>query len=74
MAGLNIQTENDQIIIQLSKDCFDENYILNLLERINIEYLAKKANFNDKVFDVAKEINEKWWMENKDAFLKDVVK
>jgi len=72
MKGLNIQSESDQIIITISKNKFDENYLLKMIERMNIEYLAKKADFDERVLDIAEEINENWWKENGSNFLKNV--
>ena len=72
MKGLNIQSESDQIIITISKNKFDENYLLKMIERMNIEYLAKKADFDERVLDIAEEINENWWKENERNFLKNV--
>lgn len=74
MKGLNIQSKSNQIIITISKNKFDENYLLNMIERMNIEYLAKKADFDERVLDIAEEINENWWKENGRNFLKDVKK
>ena len=74
MKGLKIQSESNQIIITISKNKFDENYLLKMIERMNIEYLAKKADFDERILNVAEEINENWWKENGRNFLKDVKK
>ena len=74
MKGLKIQSESNQIIISMNKNNFDENYLLRMIERMNIEYLAKKADFSENIVDLADEINQNWWKEKGKNFLKDVKK
>lgn len=72
MKGLNIQSEKNQIVIKIDRDTFDKNYLLSLLERMNVEQLAKKADFDESILDVADEIKKNWWKEKGDNFIKNV--
>jgi len=74
MKGLKIQSESNQIIISMNKNNFDENYLLRMIERMNIEYLAKKADFSENIVDLTDEINQNWWKEKGKKFLKNVKK
>lgn len=74
MKNLIIENKGDQMILKLNKKGFDENYLISLVKRLQIESLAQKSGFNSTILGVAEQINEDWWNENGEEFLKEVKK
>lgn len=67
-----IETSGDQIIIRMERAGIPADRWLSLFERLRIEYLAQKADFNPEAMRLAEEIEEEWWRENRNDFLKGV--
>ncbi|MDO9039746.1 MAG: hypothetical protein Q7U65_00025 [Bacteroidota bacterium] len=62
------------MILKLNKKGFDQNYLIALVKRLQMESLAQKSGFDAEILNIAEEINQDWWNENREAFLKDVKK
>lgn len=74
MENLVIENKGDQMILKLNKKGFDNSYLINLVKRLQVEDLVEKSKFSTDVLSVAEQINQDWWDNNKDNFLKDVKK
>ena len=74
MNGLSIETIGREMVIRLNKDSFSDIYLLSLIRRLTLEELAKKADFDEKILEIAEEIDQQWWTQNGEEFLKDVQK
>ncbi|HEX7585892.1 MAG TPA: hypothetical protein VF373_14485 [Prolixibacteraceae bacterium] len=74
MENFIIENKGDQMILKLNKKGFDENYLIALVKRLQMESLAQKAGFDTSILSIAEEINQEWWNENGDEFLKGVKK
>jgi len=74
MENFIIENKGDQIILKLNKKAFDENYLIALVKRLQMESLAQKSGFKSSVLSVADQINQDWWNENGEEFLKEVKK
>jgi hypothetical protein len=74
MENFIIENKGDQMILKLNKKGFDENYLIALVNRLQMESLAQKAGFDNSILNIAEEINQEWWKENGDEFLKGVKK
>ncbi len=74
MENLIIENKGDEMILKLNKKGFDENYLISLVKRLQMESLSKKSGFNSSIMSVAEQINQDWWNENGDKFLTDVKK
>ena len=72
MDNLVIENKGDQIVLKLSKKGFDEDYLIALVKRLQIECLAQKSGFNSSILTISEEINQDWWNENGDEFLKEI--
>ncbi len=70
MEAIELKSYKNKYLISLDKSYFDKEIIYNLLERLRIEYLAKKISFNKSIEDLGEEIKEEWWKKNKDKFLR----
>jgi hypothetical protein len=69
MGALEIKSTKDRMIISIDKSSIDSDYIIELMERLKVETLAKKVDFDKRILKLADEIKKKWWKENKDKFL-----
>jgi len=74
MENIEIENKGDQMILTLNKKGFDENYLIALVKRLQMESLAQKSDFDPEILNIAEQINQDWWNENGDVFLKDVKK
>lgn len=74
MKNLIIENKGNQMILKINKDGFDEDYLISLLKRLQVEELAKKSDFTSKIFDLAEQINQEWWDKNGEQFLKGIKK
>lgn len=74
MDNLVIENKGNQMILKLNRKGFDENYLITLVNRLQIESLAQKSGFSSSILTVAEQINQEWWNENGEKFLKNVKK
>jgi hypothetical protein len=74
MENLIIENKGDQIILKLNRKGFDENYLISLVKRLQVENLAEKSKFKTDILTIAEQINKDWWEVNGESFLKDVRK
>lgn len=69
MEAIQVSSTNGEVTIKLDKSKIDLDIILDFLERLRIEFLAKKIDFNEEILKISDEIKENWWSRNKDRFL-----
>jgi hypothetical protein len=74
MDNIIIENTADQMILKLNKKVFDENYLISLVKRLQIESIAQKSSFDSDILKIAEQINQEWWDKNKDEFLKGISK
>lgn len=74
MENLVIENKGSQMILKLNKKGFDDNYLISLVKRLQIENLAQKSGFTANILTVAEQINQDWWSLNGEKFLKGVKK
>jgi len=72
MDNLVIENKGDQMVLKLNKKGFDDNYLISLVKRLQLESLAQKSGFNSSILSIAEQINQDWWDENGEMFLKEV--
>jgi hypothetical protein len=72
MTAINIQNKDNEILIRLNRNSFDETYLISLVKRLNLEATVKEAQIDTKVLEIADEIDTEWWSKNCDEFLQDV--
>ncbi len=74
MENLVIENSGNQIILKLNKKGFDENYLISLVNRLQVENLAQKSKFTADILTIAEQINLDWWNNNSEKFLKGIKK
>jgi hypothetical protein len=67
--------QNDVFTLNIPKDLIADKMVQKLIRLISFKELTKNNAMTEKqATELAEEIQEKWWQENKDWFLKDVQK
>lgn len=74
MENLVIENKKNQLILKLNKKGFNKEYLISLVKRLQVEELAQKSKFSSDILSIAEQINQEWWDNNKDNFLKEVDK
>ena len=70
MQAIDLQTTDDRFLISIDKKFVDKEFLLNLLEKLRLEYLIRKADFDESIEDLGEEIKGDWWQKNKSKFIK----
>lgn len=71
MNAINIQNQSDRYVISIDKKAVSQEFMLELLERLQLEQLAQKVDFDDSILALGEEINAGWWQQNKHRFIKE---
>lgn len=71
MQTIDLQTTEDKFLISIDKDSIDKEFLLNLIEKIRLESLIRKADFDENIEDLGEEIKADWWQKNKSKFIKE---
>ncbi|MCF8371979.1 MAG: hypothetical protein K9H64_10175 [Bacteroidales bacterium] len=74
MKNLIIENKRNQMVLKFNKKGFDNDYLISLVKRIEIEELAQKSGFTTDILNIAEQINQEWWDNNANGFLSGVNK
>ena len=74
MESAIIKNRKDQMILTLKKKGLDDAYLISLVKRLQIEELAQKSTFKNDILGLADKINDEWWNQYGDKFLKGIKK
>lgn len=69
MEAIQVSSTNGELTIKVDKSRIDMDIILDFLERLRVEFLAQKIDFDKEILKISDEIKENWWSRNKDQFL-----
>lgn len=67
--GINLQSTAENFIISIDKNFMDKVFLMKLLDKIRIEYLARKIAFDESIEDLGENIKQDWWEKNKARLL-----
>jgi hypothetical protein len=73
MDNLVIENKKNHLILKLNKKGFNKEHLISLVKRLQVEELAQKSNFSSDILSIAEQINQEWWDNKKDNFLKEVL-
>lgn len=71
MEVFEVESRENKLIITIDKSSVDKVFLTNLLNRLRIEQLIKKAKFDEGILDLSKKIKKEWWAKNKKKYLED---
>jgi hypothetical protein len=71
MEVFEIETKRNKLIITIDKSSVDAVFLANLLNRLRVEQLIKKAEFDEGVLELSRKIKKNWWAKNKKKYLED---
>ena len=71
MNAIDIQNQPDRYVISIDKKGVSQELMLELLERLQLEQLAQKVDFDDSILTLGNEINANWWQQNKHRFIRE---
>ena len=69
MQAIDLETTGDRFLISIDKNLVDKEFLLNLIEKIRLEHLAHKVDFDESVEELGEEIKADWWQKNKSKFI-----
>lgn len=71
MNAIEVQNKPDRYIISIDKSLMDKDVLFAFLERLKLEELARKVDFDESIIDLGEEINNSWWKKNKSRFIQE---
>lgn len=71
MTSIHLDTQDDKYLISLDKASFDKEWLMGLIERLRVEELARKFNFDEDIEQVGEDIKKDWWNKNKSRFINE---
>ncbi|MBK9460574.1 MAG: hypothetical protein IPN94_14380 [Sphingobacteriales bacterium] len=69
----HLESNTQEWILHIPKNNLSEDWLLQLIKRIELENLLQKANFSTEILALSEKIQENWWERNRAAFLNDVI-
>ncbi len=67
--ALTLQTNENRFLISIDKNYIEQEFVIRLMNRIRLEYLAKIVNFDENIEILGEEIKTDWWEKNKNRLL-----
>ncbi len=71
MTSIHLDTQDDKYLISLDKASFDKEWLMGLIERLRMEELARKFNFDEDSEQLGEDIKSDWWNKNKSRFINE---
>ncbi|MCW5961257.1 MAG: hypothetical protein KIS76_13920 [Pyrinomonadaceae bacterium] len=69
MQNIGLETTDEKFLISIDKNFVDKEFLLKLIEKIRLEYLANKVDLDESIEDFGEEIKANWWEKNKSKFI-----
>ena len=67
---IELETTKEHYIISVDKNAVNQDTIHDLINRLRLEYLLEKADFQEDINSIGDEIKANWWQKNKEDILK----
>lgn len=69
MEAVKLETQDDRFLISIDRNYVNQEVITRLIERIKLEHLVQKADFDESIEELGQRIKTDWWTKNKDRLL-----
>jgi len=73
MEAIQIQSAESTIRITVDKKMVNMDFLVDLMEQLRIEYLAKTVDFSEDIMRIGDEIKKTWWQKHKEGFLQGIL-
>ena len=70
MEAVKLETQDDRFLISIDRNYVNQEFIIRLIEKIKLEHLVQKADFDESIEELGQNIKTTWWDKNKDRLLK----
>jgi hypothetical protein len=71
MNPVTLDSSGERFLVSIDKNYINKDFLMEMLERIRIEYLAHKIDFSEEIEELGEEIKDSWWKENKNKFISE---
>lgn len=69
MNPIILESSGERFVLSIDKEYIDKEYLMQMLERIRTEHLAKKIDFGKDAEQLGEDIKADWWQKNKERFI-----
>lgn len=69
MEAVKLETQDDRFLISIDRNYVNQEFIIRLIEKIKLEHLVQKADFDESIEELGQNIKIAWWDKNKDRLL-----
>ncbi|CAN5913952.1 hypothetical protein BH24BAC1_BH24BAC1_33270 [soil metagenome] len=69
MEAIQVEDNENQFFISIDKNAIDKETLLELLTKIRVEHLSRKADFSEDIEQLGEEIKSDCWRKDKDKWL-----
>ncbi len=69
MEPITFKSTKEQLVITIDKLSVGQDFLLRIMELLEIERLIQKLNFDERILPIGEEIVQSWWDKNKDWLL-----
>ena len=71
MEAIEIKKEKGRYIFSIDENQMDKLSLEKILNRIWIQHIVEKAQFDESILEMDKEMKADWWQKNKAEILKN---
>lgn len=71
MTTIHLESDQERYTITLGKEAFDKAWLIKLVERLRMEELAHRFDFDESIEDLGEQIKADWWAKNKARFINE---
>ena len=72
MEAVEIKKEQGRYIFSIDESQMDKLSLEKIVNRIWIQYLVEKAQFDKSILELGREMKADWWQKNKTEILKKI--
>ncbi|MEM9886202.1 MAG: hypothetical protein AAF849_09940 [Bacteroidota bacterium] len=72
MEAIRLEQRNKSYLITIAEDAIDKDMLSNLLDRLRLEHLLKKADFDESIEQLDEAIKIDWWKRNEARIMRKI--
>ena len=71
MTSIQLEANTEKYLISVDKTAVDKEWVLQLIQRLRTEELARSFDFNENIGMLGEQIKADWWSKNKHRFINE---